>query len=138
MGVNIEFDNGFRSQAEQADIRSRNPRAAEISLHSAGWAVDIKWDSLTLVQQLVVLISSIECGLSWGGNSFKTYYDPVHFFVEPEGDRESLVIKAAMTVAAFDFWGICGLSDQELYMLYGVFTERAAWLVVNQAEYDLR
>jgi len=138
MGVDIEFESAFRTQAEQDDIRTKNPKAAVVSLHSAGWAVDIKWNKLNIYKQMMVIICSIECGLSWGGSAFGDYYDPAHFFVEPEGNRKSLVTNAAMTVAAFDFWGVCGLSDQQLYMLYGVFTERAAWLVVNQAEMDLR
>jgi len=90
------------------------------------------------LQKILVVVAAQMSGLKWGGDYQGDKYDPVHFYEEPSEKRSDLIDKAAMTIAAYDFWGITGLSSQDLYSLYGVFTERAAWLVVHQAESDLR
>ena len=95
-------------------------------------------NGLSGYQVLIAVILAKAYGLSWGGDWEGEDYDPVHFYSEPDGNRAALIDKAVMTIAAYEFWGIAGLSSEELYMLYGVFTERAAWLVVDTAETDLR
>jgi len=133
-GINIEVTSAYRTREAQAKI---NPDVTN-SLHSAGWAIDINWDGLTCLQKILVVVAAQMSGLKWGGDYQGDKYDPVHFYEEPSEKRSDLIDKAAMTIAAYDFWGITGLSSQDLYSLYGVFTERAAWLVVHQAESDLR
>lgn len=82
---------------------------------------------------LMVTILALASGLD-SGSYFSDRYEPWHFQADPGGNREQLVLQAAMTIAMYNSFGVSGLTSQELYMLYGVFTERAAWLVIYQAE----
>ena len=88
------------------------------------------------MEKCAVIWEAYQLGLEWGGN----YRDPdlVHFALNTGENRSDLIDRAAQIVAASYLFGVAGLLDSELYMLYGVFTPQAAWWVINQAELDLR
>jgi RHS repeat-associated protein len=136
-GIRIEFNNAFRTQAEQDRIRERNPDAAKYSLHSAGWAFDIdNWNNLTEFQQVIVNLVASLLGIQSGAD----FNDPNHFYVDPWpndiGQRQA-AIEAASILWTYAECGVAGLSSMELYIAYGVFTESAAWTVIINAEIDL-
>lgn len=90
-GVDVTFISAFRATAAQAGLNNRNaitPARAGNSLHEAGYAVDISWNSLTAAERDIVTANATEAGLSWGGN-FRTP-DRVHFYDDP-GNRAQLI-----------------------------------------------
>jgi hypothetical protein len=83
----------------------RNPRAitpaqAGFSLHEAGFAVDVNFDTLRNTaggltgdqQRDAIRAAAAVAGLSWGGN----FSDPdrPHFYFDPGGNRAELVRRA--------------------------------------------
>ena len=107
-GVDLHFNSAYRDQARQSSLR-HDPRAitpAERSLHSAGLAVDVQYSSLrhrrggmTADQQRTVIReTAAQAGLKWGGDFKKK--DPPHFYLEPAGDRQALIDRAARQVEA--------------------------------------
>ncbi|MBP7706468.1 MAG: choice-of-anchor D domain-containing protein [Candidatus Aminicenantes bacterium] len=137
LGVDVRITSAYRSIAHQKNINSEVPN----SLHSAGWAIDINWNSLDDDSQMLVLIaarlSGLQSGMDFSPDPTSKKWDPVHFYSEPNGDRAALIKTAAMTVTNYLAFGITGLSSTELWILYGVFTEQAAWRVFGGAEKDL-
>lgn len=86
-GIDVIFTSAFRTTAGQAGLNSSNattPAAAGTSLHEAGFAVDIRYTSLTAAQQSTVRANATTAGLGWGGNFSSP--DPIHFFSDP-GNR---------------------------------------------------
>ncbi|KAB8161366.1 hypothetical protein FKV24_019060, partial [Lysobacter maris] len=105
-GVKIKFNSAFRAQDRQDSLRG-DPSAitpARLSLHSAGFAVDVNYSSLRNIpggltgdqQRTILRDAATKAGLSWGGN-FRTP-DPPHFFRDPGGDRSKLIDEASRQV----------------------------------------
>ena len=141
-GISLEFNNAFRTQEEQDRIRKKNPIAAKISLHSAGWAFDIEkeyWESLTELEQSIVTSIAFLLGMESGAQ----FNDPNHFYADPWGidtkglEARKVAIQDACKLLSYYEYGVAGLSSLELYLIYGVFTEAAAWNVILKAEIDL-
>jgi hypothetical protein len=91
-GVTLQYLSGYRTQNYQ-DTLHTDPQAitpAKLSLHSAGLAVDIDWNSLNAGQQGVVLEAAKQAGLQWGG-IFHAQSDPRHFYYDPGGNRQQLI-----------------------------------------------
>lgn len=106
-GVDLHFNSAYRDQAKQSSLR-HDPKAitpTERSLHSAGLAVDVQYSSLrnrpgmtARQQRTVIRETAAQAGLKWGGDFKKK--DPPHFCMEPAGDRQALIDKAAKQVEA--------------------------------------
>ncbi|TDV30472.1 RHS repeat-associated core domain-containing protein [Stenotrophomonas sp. CC22-02] len=109
-GVELRFNSAYRDAARQAGLRG-DPNAitpARLSLHSAGFAVDVNYSSLRNVpgglsgdeQRSVIRSTAADAGLSWGG-AFRPS-DPPHFYFDPTpgGDRQPLIDEAARQVRA--------------------------------------
>lgn len=105
-GVNLTFNSAFRDQGAQNALQN-DPNAitpASLSLHSAGFAVDVNYSSLRNIpggltgdqQRAIILQTAEQAGLSWGG-TFRTP-DPPHFYFDPGGDRRQLIVEAARQV----------------------------------------
>jgi RHS repeat-associated protein len=96
-GVNVRVTSAFRTSEHQAALQT-DPSAitpAQISLHEAGFAIDIGWPRLTPAQQSTVRRNARDAGLGWGGR-FKSP-DPVHFYREVPGggaQREKFIEEA--------------------------------------------
>lgn len=87
-GINLTFNEGFRTTKEQEDMEKRDdvytPAKAGTSLHEAGRAVDAKirlWKKKGLQQHIIENAKAV--GISWGGS----FGDPPHFFREVPGGR---------------------------------------------------
>jgi RHS repeat-associated protein len=83
-GIPIRVTSAFRTTASQGSLNSSNaitPAPAGHSLHEAGFAIDINWNSLNSAQQDTVLDNADQVGLDWGGDFRKA--DPVHFYSDP-------------------------------------------------------
>jgi RHS repeat-associated protein len=132
-GINIQVTSAYRSPAYENVLAQTNPLAqgVQYSLHSCGLAIDINWNGIAAQDRDWVLWAAEQAGLSWGGTF--TPPDPVHFYQNPPTDRATAVWAASIQVNYWN-WGVSGLLDFELYMLYGVFTEKAAWQVVVYAQ----
>ena len=137
LGVDVRITSAFRSRAHQKDVNAK----VKHSLHSAGWAIDINWGGLSDDSRGLVLIaaylSGLKSGMSFSSDPTSGDFDPVHFYAEPTGDRAALIENAAQTISNYANFGIAGLTSAELFILYGVFTEQAAWIVLANAERDL-
>jgi RHS repeat-associated protein len=131
VGIDIEITSAYRTMAQQAKI---NPDV-KYSLHSAGWAIDINWNKLDDMQTIIVGLAAAIYNLEWGG--YWPDPDNVHFYGTPSQDRVALIEAAAMSIAAYDMYGTAGLSDNDLYMLYGVFTQQAADRIAANAFWAL-
>jgi D-alanyl-D-alanine dipeptidase len=102
-GVELKFNSAYRDQEKQSSLKD-DPKAitpADLSLHSAGLAVDVNYSSLKSVpkgltgdeQRKIIRETAAEQGLKWGGDFTKK--DPPHFYFEPAGDRQKLIDAAA-------------------------------------------
>ena len=81
-GINVKVTDAFRTNGMQALLSGNAYGGAGYgtSLHEAGFAIDINWNSLSSDQQKFALDRAGAWGLKWGGG-FKPY-DPVHFYVD--------------------------------------------------------
>jgi RHS repeat-associated protein len=101
-GVSIQFTSAYRTPERQAMLRrsGRGITPAELSLHSAGFAVDVMYEDLRDIpcgltkqeQRATIRQAAEDAALSWGGN-FGTP-DPVHFYHDPGTDRATLIDNA--------------------------------------------
>ena len=101
-GVPLPFTSAYRTPDRQLELQSdpfaRTP--AGLSLHSAGFAVDVQFDSLgdtpgglTGDQKRQIIVDTARgAGISWGGE-FRPPDRP-HFYVDPGGDRNILIDNA--------------------------------------------
>ncbi|HVP91098.1 MAG TPA: M15 family metallopeptidase [Terriglobales bacterium] len=133
IGIEVEVTSAYRSQKDQDTLVAMGLTKAKTSLHSAGWAIDINWNAFgsnELVEISVITAAAIN-GIDWGGY----FRDPdvVHFYAEPQEDRATLIKCAIATIETYNAFGVGGLSDRELYMLYGVFTADAAYRAIAAA-----
>jgi RHS repeat-associated protein len=91
-GMSVRFTEAFRTTAYQQGLANNRhavtPAPAGASLHEAGFAVDISWNSLASEQQHTVLNNATSVGLDWGGHFHLP--DPVHFYHDP-GDRQKWI-----------------------------------------------
>lgn len=107
-GVVLRFNSAYRDAARQAGLRG-DPNAitpAQLSLHSAGFAVDVNYSSLRGIpggltgnqQRAVIRSTATDAGLSWGGSFARP--DPPHFYFDPApgGDRQALINEAGRQV----------------------------------------
>lgn len=86
-GVDLHFNSAYRTPQHQAALRN-DPGAitpATNSLHSAGFAVDVNFSTLSPEHREVILRAAQDAGLQWGGNFRQA--DPPHFYIEPPIDR---------------------------------------------------
>jgi hypothetical protein len=121
------------------DLHNRDPKhVPEMSLHNLGRAADFNWNAVPEdMQNLVVWLANLS-GLQWGGNCFDNFYDPCHLQATNSPTVTPEAVNAAFGIyMSYQIFGITGLSDMELYVLYGVFTEAAAWLVIDNSEQTL-
>jgi D-alanyl-D-alanine dipeptidase len=105
-GVNLTFNEAFRPSGYQAILRGDpaaiTPAAAGSSLHEAGFAVDVNFDSLRNIpggmtgdqQRQAILAAATAAQLSWGGQFVHPGPDRPHFYYDPGGDRQALVRQA--------------------------------------------
>ncbi len=137
LGIDVKITSAYRSIARQKEV---NPDVKE-SLHSAGWAIDFNWNGLDSDSRMLVLIaarlSGLQSGMGFSSDPTSKKWDPVHLYSEPDGDKAALIKSAETTTSNYAAFGIAGLCSTELWILYGVFTEQAAWRVVIGAERDL-
>jgi hypothetical protein len=113
LGITPVINSGFRTPGDQARMRGgasgSNP-AARLSLHQAGYAVDIS----PLSPQFATIVQIMNgSGLKWGG-TFVTQPDPPHFDQNPFGMRGTPeYYNRLFSAASFDFmiYQYCG-SDQ--------------------------
>jgi len=101
-GVTLTFNDAFRPPGSQQVLR-RNPNAVTpaqpgSSLHEAGFAVDVNFDSLRDIpggltgdqQRQAILSAATAAGLSWGGHFIHPGPDRPHFYFDPGGNRQAL------------------------------------------------
>ena len=135
--VNVTFDNAYRTQAEQDDLKKWNSRATTFSLHSVGWAVDLNYNLLTPYEQGLVELAAF-CLDIRSGTSFN---DPGHYdqlapnwtngsVVEQSLERAVQIYKAYEQYLSYRLFE---LDPMGLYMLYGVFSLSAAEKVMMNA-----
>src|SRR5439155_4341371 len=82
-GVNPTFASAFRDPDKQQSLKN-DPNAttpADVSLHSAGFAVDVSLAGLSKGERDALVQAADDVGLSWGGRFNKP--DPGHFFHDP-------------------------------------------------------
>ena len=138
IGIQIEVTVGYRTQETQDKYVRMGLTKAKASLHSAGWAIDINWNAFgsnELVEMSVITAAAMK-GIDWGG-----YFpdpDVVHFYAEPSEKRATLIKCAIAPIETYNAFGVAGLSDRELHMLYGVFTADAAYRVIDAAVDNLK
>jgi hypothetical protein len=90
-GIEVRFTSAYRTRAQQAQLRN-DPTArtpAVNSLHSAGLAIDVNYESFNERQQQIIRRVALQAGLSWGGN-FPTP-DVRHFYFDTGENREKLI-----------------------------------------------
>ena len=99
-GIDLKLNDAFRTNGLQARNTGNSYGGVgyNSSLHEAGFAFDVNWNDLSQAERTTVLNVAAAHHFQWGG-SFQPY-DPVHFYVTPQGPR-STVIKAAQD----EFWG---------------------------------
>jgi hypothetical protein len=94
-GVDLHFNSAFRTPDGQERLR-HDPSAitpAEHSLHSAGFAVDVNYSTVTSeAQRAIIRTAAHDAGLSWGGNFQR--HDPPHFYADPPVDRNTAISNA--------------------------------------------
>ena len=105
-GVELQFNAAFRPPGKQAEVKgdpsSVTPANPGSSLHEAGFAVDVNYNSLKSdkggltgdEKRKIILDTAGEAGLSWGGKFVTPKPDPPHFYYDPGTDRGSLVKSA--------------------------------------------
>lgn len=101
-GIDTRINRTFRTTADQAGLGAGaiNPAKPGNSLHEAGWAIDINFDTgLTAAQRTAVLGNAREAGLTWGGTFKKPGPDRPHFFQDP-GNRQALIKQAQKDFAS--------------------------------------
>lgn len=99
LGYKVIITSSYRSFAEQDKLHRENSQNAKpgYSEHNYGFAIDInaqkgftilhksspkaEWEASGIPK----LAESL--GLNWGGSSYRTYYDPVHFAVKVDTGR---------------------------------------------------
>lgn len=78
-GLNVTITSGFRTQAQQADLRRRKPNlAAKNSLHCQGKAIDINISSGKDSDYKLLADYAKSIGMRWGGD-FKKVKERWHF-----------------------------------------------------------
>ena len=94
-GLDIRFNSAFRTPEQQAGLH-HDPTAitpATHSLHSAGFAVDVKdFMLMSASDQKIVREAAKAAGLQWGGGFNSP--DPVHFYADPPIDRMTAIANA--------------------------------------------
>lgn len=93
-GVSLHFNSAFRTPEHQERLR-HDPNAitpATHSLHSAGFAVDVNYSTVSEEQREVIRTAAHDAGLSWGGNFHRR--DPPHFYADPPIDRSTAIANA--------------------------------------------
>jgi hypothetical protein len=93
-GVDLHFNSAFRTPEGQERLH-HDPNAitpAEHSLHSAGFAVDVNYSTVTEAQREIIRTAAHDAGLSWGGNFQR--HDPPHFYADPPVDRNMAIANA--------------------------------------------
>jgi len=94
-GVDLHFNSVFRTPDSQERLH-HDPNAitpAEHSLHSAGFAVDVNYSTITSeAQREIIRTAAHDAGLKWGGNF--QHRDPPHFYAEPPIDRNTVIANA--------------------------------------------
>ena len=90
-GINVKVTDAFRTNGMQALLSGNSYGGATYgnSLHEAGFAIDINWNSLSSDQQKFALDRASAWGLKWGGDF--NPYDPVHFYVDAFKTRQERV-----------------------------------------------
>ena len=101
-GFDIIITSGYRSFSKQDKLHdedSNNAKSGD-SYHNYGLAIDInatngktflrKASSISRWKASVIPKIAKEMGISWGGN-FKSYHDPVHFYI---ADRDIKTLKS--------------------------------------------
>lgn len=93
-GVSLHFNSAFRTPEHQERLR-HDPNAitpATHSLHSAGFAVDVNYSTVSEEQREVIRTAARDAGLQWGGNFHRR--DPPHFYADPPIDRSAAIANA--------------------------------------------
>jgi len=93
-GVDLHFNSAFRTPEGQERLH-HDPNAitpADHSLHSAGFAVDVNYSTVTEAQREVIRTAAHDAGLSWGGDFQR--HDPPHFYADPPIDRNAAIANA--------------------------------------------
>jgi RHS repeat-associated protein len=102
-GIEIQMQKkpygAFRTPWEQRDIRAQYPDLASEgpSLHECGFAVDIRWYSLSETQRKDVVEIAAGLGIEWG-NSFGEAW---HFYMEVPGGRDNRQSTADQSAAIY-------------------------------------
>jgi RHS repeat-associated protein len=137
LGVNVTFDNAYRTQSTQDRIRKSNNNAARFSLHSVGWAVDINMNSLTSYDFGLVELAAWALDLRSGTE----FNDSGHYDQSPpnwnSGSAAQQTLERVLQIykayEQFMSYNAYELDPMGLYMLYGVFSASAAEKVVMDA-----
>lgn len=135
--VNITFDNAYRTQAEQDDLKKWNSKATAFSLHSVGWAVDLNISLLTPYEQGLVELAALCLDIRSGA----AFNDSGHYDqLAPNWTSGSVAAQSLERVVqisqAYEQYLSCRLFELDpmgLYMLYGVFSLGAAEKVMMNA-----
>jgi hypothetical protein len=93
-GVSLHFNSAFRTPEHQERLH-HDPNAitpATHSLHSAGFAVDVNYSTVSEAQREVIRTAAHDAGLSWGGDFHRR--DPPHFYAAPPIDRSTAIANA--------------------------------------------
>ena len=93
-GVSLHFNSAFRTPEHQERLH-HDPNAitpATHSLHSAGFAVDVNYSTVSEAQREIIRTAAHDAGLSWGGNFHRR--DPPHFYADPPIDRNTAIANA--------------------------------------------
>ncbi len=100
LGLRMFGTSGYRTFEEQAALKAQNASnaAAGLSDHNYGFAIDVnvvdpKTGKIILKKEsssadweksgIVKIAKSM--GMTWGGDAFSGYHDPVHFALKPNG-----------------------------------------------------
>lgn len=97
-GYKIDFTNAFRTKADIDALRELGYKPSENSLHMAGLAVDIDWNSIPKYMRSGVVGIARASGLQWGGNFKNQPIDEKHHFYDlgsMRGSTRGQIIQAA-------------------------------------------